>query len=109
MTKEERHAYWKQIVDEQAQSGLSAPSFCREHNLKVSQFYGWRRRFKNPPPMRSTEGFMELIPSSKDSASGIRIRLSRDLSIEVERGFDPITLQAVIHTLGSWGVKPCSH
>jgi hypothetical protein len=32
MAKEERRTYWKQIVDEQIASGLSAPVFCQEHN-----------------------------------------------------------------------------
>jgi transposase-like protein len=101
MTKEERHTYWKNLVDEQAQSGLNAPAFCSEHNLKLDQFYRWRRRFKNHPGKRSPNEFMELIPSSKASCSGIRIRLLQDLSIEVERGFDPVTLQAVIQALSS--------
>jgi hypothetical protein len=101
MTKEERYTYWKNLIDEQAQSGLNAPAFCSEQNLKLAQFYRWRRRFKNHSARRSPNGFMELVPSSKDSCSGIRIRLLHDLSIEVERGFDPVTLQAVIQALSS--------
>ncbi|MFQ5917589.1 MAG: hypothetical protein ACE5I0_07250 [Candidatus Binatia bacterium] len=108
MTKEERRSYWKAIVDEQIQSGLSAPSFCREHHLKVSQFYWWRRRFQKQTPMGSSDGFIELIPSSKGSGSGIRIRLFDELCIEVDRGFDPFTLRAAVETLYSKGSKPCS-
>ena len=37
MTSEERRHYWKTLVDEQSQSGLSASNFCLEHN-KVSRF-----------------------------------------------------------------------
>ena len=110
MTKEERRTYWKVLVDEQAQSGLTAPSFCREHNLKLSQFYRWRRKFKateNAPG--SSDGFIELIPSLKDSSSGIRIRLFHELCVEVERGFDPVTLRAVIHTLCSGSEQMCTH
>jgi hypothetical protein len=104
MTKEEHRTYWKQVVDEQIQSGLPASSFCRKHNLKVSQFYRWSRKFKNHTPIRPSDGFIELIPSSKDAESGIRIRLFGDLSIEVQRNFDPITLRAVIHALGNHSV-----
>jgi hypothetical protein len=106
MTKEERRIYWKQVVDEQIQSGLPASSFCRKHNLKVSQFYRWRQRLKNHTPIRPSDGFIELIPSSQDSDSGIRIRLFHDLSIEVKRNFDPITLRAVVHTLLNSDSKP---
>lgn len=106
MTKEERRAYWKQIVDEQIASGLSASVFCQEHNLKVSQFYRWRRKFQNLSPVRSFNGFIRLIPTTKGSGSGIRIRLFDDLLIEVDRGFDPFTLRAAVETLYRKGGKP---
>ena len=99
MTKEERRTYWKQIVDEQIASGLSASIFCQEQNLKVSRFYWWRRRFQKQTPMRPSDGFIELIPSSKGSVSGIRIRIFDELCIEVDRGFDPFTLRAAVETL----------
>jgi hypothetical protein len=108
MTKEERRTYWKTLVDEQIQSGISAPSFCKEHHLKVSQFYWWRRRFQKQSSVVPSDGFIELIPSSKDSRSGIRIRLFNELCIEVDRGFDPFTLRAAVETLYSRANKSCS-
>ena len=99
MSKEEHRAYWKQIVDEQIASGLSAPVFCQEHNLKISQFYRWRRKFQNLSPVRSSKEFIQLIPSTRDSGSGIRIRIFNDLVIEIDRGFDPVTLRAAVETL----------
>ena len=107
MTREEHRTYWKTLVDEQGQSGLPASIFCREHNLKVSQFYRWRRKFQNLSPVRSSNGFIQLIPTtSKGSGSGIRIRLYDDLCIEVDRGFDPFTLRGAVETLYSRGSKP---
>jgi hypothetical protein len=99
MTKEERRTYWKQIVDEQIASGLSAPIFCQEHNLKISQFYRWRRKFQNLSPVSSSNEFIQLIPSIKGLDSGIRIRIFDDLFIEIDRGFDPLTLRAAVSTL----------
>lgn len=106
MTREEHRTYWKTLVDEQAQSGLPASIFCREHNLKVSQLYRWRRKFQNLTPVRSSNGFIQLIPTMKGSGSGIRVRLFDDLCIEVDRGFDPFTLRAAVETLYSKGSKP---
>ena len=106
MTREEHRTYWNTLVEEQAQSGLSASSFCQEHNLKISQFYRWRRKFQNLTPMDSANGFIQLIPTVKGSGSGIRIRLFNDLYIEVDRGFDPFTLRATVETLYSRGSKP---
>ena len=106
MTREERRTYWKRLVEEQGQSGLPASIFCREQNLKVSQFYRWRRKFQNLSPVRSSNGFIQLIPTtSKGTGSGIRIRLYDDLCIEVDRGFDPFTLRGAVETLYSRGSK----
>ena len=103
MTKEEQRTYWQKIVDEQIASGLSAPVFCQEHNLKVSQFYRWRRKFQNLSPVKSSDEFIQLIPSTKGAGSGIRIRIFDDLFIEIDRGFDPLTLRAAVETLYSKG------
>ncbi len=107
MTREENRIYWKTVVEEQGQSGLPASVFCREHNLKVSQFYRWSGKFQNLTPVRSSNGFIQLIPTtSKGSGwSGIRIRLFDDLSIEVDRGFDPFTLRSAVETLYSKASK----
>jgi len=32
MTREERLTYWQGIIEEYRSSGLSGPTFCREHN-----------------------------------------------------------------------------
>ena len=107
MTREEARHYWKTLVDEQGQSGLPASIFCREQNLKVSQFYRWRRKFQKQTPVRSSNGFIQLIPTTpKGSGSGIRIRLYDDLCIEVDRGFDPFTLRGAVETLYSRESKP---
>jgi hypothetical protein len=103
MTKEERRTYWKQIVDEQTASGLSASVFCQKNDLKGSQFYRWRRKFQNLSPVKSPNEFIQLIPSIKGCGSGIKIRIFDDLFIEIDRGFDPVTLRAAVETLYSKG------
>ena len=35
---------WRGLVLEQTQSGQSAAKFCRERNLRVWQFYDWKKR-----------------------------------------------------------------
>jgi hypothetical protein len=99
MNRDERTAYWHGLVDEQAQSGLTVAAFCRERHLKVEQFYRWRRRFRPQPAQVVTGGFLQLIPSSKQSSSGIRLHLRNGLWIELEKGFDPHTLRTAIEAL----------
>ena len=100
MTKEDRTTYWQKLIQEQAESGLSAAAFCKDHQINPQRFYFWRRRFKDESDASKEGGaFLELVPSSKIQASGIRIRIDERVSIELERHFDPCTLRNAIDTL----------
>jgi hypothetical protein len=100
MTQEQRTAYWRTVVSKHAESGLSAVAFCREQQIKVSQFYRWHRKFRNNAERgRASTGFLELVPCKKQDGSGIRIKLGDAVCIEVERGFDPLTLRRAIQAL----------
>ncbi len=96
MTKEERITYWQKLVKEQAQSSLSVTDFCRDHQINRQRFYLWRQRFQSQSPASVTGAFLELVPSSKNGESGIRLRVDPGLSIELDCGFDPATLRQVI-------------
>ena len=99
MTKEDRITHWRAIIEKQAASGKSAAEFCRDHNIKIHQFHWWRGRFRKEDSEGKETSFFELVPCSKSQHSGIRIRLSDGLCIEVEQGFDPLTLRGVIETI----------
>jgi hypothetical protein len=106
MTRAERRTHWRTIIENQATSGMSIAAYCRAAQIKPSYFYIWRRRLREQQP--STGGFLELIAGrlTEAATSGIRIHFGGKLAIEVERGFDPFTLRAVVETLG--GLSRCS-
>ena len=104
MTKEDRTTYWQKLIQAQAESGFSAAAFCKDHQINPQRFYFWRRRFEDESDARKgRDAFLELVPSSKMQASGIRIRLDERLSIELERHFDPCTLRNAISALCGQG------
>lgn len=107
MTRRRPRAYWRRLVAKQVESGLKAAAFCREYKINLHQFYRWRRRFRNEQPKGVSAGFVELVPCLTEPESGIRIYLGDTLSIEVERGFDPVTLRAVIETISSGDKSSC--
>ena len=97
----ERRTHWQAIIEKQAASGMSIAAFCRDARIKPPYFHTWRRRLREQQPCPG--GFLELIPGRLTGvASGVRIRLGAKLAIEVERGFDPRTLRAVVETLGDF-------
>jgi len=107
MTREERINYWQAILEEHRHSGLSAAAFCREHHINRNRFYWWRKRLENNIGHKQLPGFLELVPASQSTQSGIRICLRGDIYVELERGFDPPTLRLAIETLCAKGSNPC--
>jgi hypothetical protein len=99
MTREERVTHWQRRAQEQAQSGMSAAAFCKDHQINLQRFYSWRRRFMPQSDTQLTGGFLELVPSSKIQGSGIRIRLDERHSIELDRGFDASSVRTAIDAL----------
>jgi transposase-like protein len=100
MSKPDRQQHWRALVEKHAESGVSAAAFCKEQNINRQRFYAWRRRFSCDSP---SAGFIRLVPTSKVSQSGIRIVLDHQTCIEVERGFDPLTLKEAIQALRTMG------
>lgn len=99
MTKGERVSSWQKLVKEQAQSNLSVGDFCRDHQINCQRFYLWRQRFNSQPQTSFRNSFLELVPSSKNKESGIRLKVDHGLSIELDCGFDPSTLRQIISLL----------
>jgi hypothetical protein len=100
MSREERRDYWRALIEKHAKSGLSAAAFCKGQELNPQRFYSWRKRFNRDP---QNTGFIRLVPTSKTSDSGVRILLDHGICVEVDRGFDPVTLRETIDALSSRG------
>ncbi len=96
MTEQDPKNYWLELMDHQAESGLTIAAFCQKHEISRHQFYYWRKRLgKN----KKSNGFIRLIPD-KAPENKIKIHLSESIIIEIQPGFDPQTLQEVVKALG---------
>ncbi|WP_225316930.1 MULTISPECIES: IS66 family insertion sequence element accessory protein TnpA [Marinobacter] len=40
---------WRALVDQQRNSGLSAPKFCKQENIGYASFCNWRKRLFPQP------------------------------------------------------------
>lgn len=98
----DRYAHWEGIMVDQEASGLSGAAYCREHGLKIWQFYAWRRRLRN---RRAAEkGFVPLCFNEDRSEVGSGVRLVvGTVRIEVGVGFDESVLSGVLRVLGAGG------
>jgi hypothetical protein len=94
---------WRELISEQNQSGQSVAVFCRERDLRVWQFYEWKKQVRHS----EAEKFVEVRvgapakaerPTQAESGS-IEIRLDRGCSLVVGRGFDANHLRALLAVL----------
>ena len=84
--REARRAHWREIIDRWSESGLTKAGFCREHDLSIWQFHYWFGRFG---PRDSATGFARIEPGG---GSGVQLRLSSGLGLELSAGFDETVL-----------------
>ena len=98
--REERSAYWRTIIDKHTESGMSAAAFCKQQGINPQRFYFWRRRFRAES---LGVGFIRLVPTSNSAFSGVRIALDHGISLELDKGFDPLTFREAIDALRSLG------
>ena len=102
----EKCRFWQQVIDAQAQSGLTIQDFCKANRLAESSFYLWRGRLKKSKATSSVR-FAEVISFTPPKAAinnkhsqPLKIQFHQ-LSIEIPPGFDPATIHAVLETLWS--------
>lgn len=98
MPRKERESYWRNLIEQQSASSLSIAAFCRKNNINQWGFYRWRRRLDG----QDHRAFVRLkvpAPIVNPSNGRLRIRVNDTLSIEIEQGFDPSTLRAVLDVL----------
>ena len=96
MRIKERQERWRALVEKHAKSGMSAVAFCKEQRINPQRFYFWRKRFNRDT---HKDGFIRLVPTSKTTSSGIWIQLDHGVQVEVDRGFDPLTLREIVDAL----------
>jgi len=69
MTKSKRSAekeeFWRLVIQEQRQSGLSVRTFCQAEGVSVPSFYAWRKKIEKrdaAQPCDAADEHTRLIP-----------------------------------------------
>jgi hypothetical protein len=118
MSKAESPAWqkWREIIERQQASGLSAAAFCRNHGVADSSFFTWKRKLAlsradvsaagpaDAPATVPTDasassfpGFVQAtISPIRSGAASIQIRLRGGRRLLVRRGFDRDLLAEVV-------------
>ncbi|WP_318418214.1 IS66 family insertion sequence element accessory protein TnpA [Photobacterium leiognathi] len=47
MTQLEKHQYWTAIVNQQQDSGISIPQFCKQNDINYANFHYWMKKIEH--------------------------------------------------------------
>ncbi len=98
MTKDEREAHWRGLLERQAASGLSVRAWCEREAVSFSAFGYWRRRLRQP----SADAPLTLlrVDGAGAEAAGLWVAVGA-ARVEVRAGFDADLLRRVVAALAS--------
>jgi hypothetical protein len=96
----ERRSFWQEHFTQWRASGMSQVAYCRQQGLRLAQFGYWKKRLltaQAPATMPAATGFIAVHMAS--AGATLTVVLNDPLRVEVQPGFDPVTLRAVIQAL----------
>jgi len=85
----ERAAYWRQVVERQAESGPSIARFCEREDVSTASFYNWRRRLAESADERPAFVPVQVQPGGRNA---LEIVLPGAVTIRVPDGTAPQTI-----------------
>ena len=89
-------ARWLGLIKQWRNSGRTMLAWCREQEVSYTQLCKWRRRLE----AERVAAPLTLIPVvATPTRSALMVRLPGGVGIEVEGGFDPELLAAVVWAL----------
>lgn len=77
---------WETVINEQRESGLSAPRFCEQHNIGYASFCQWRKRLAEQNP--SPAAFIALEPPTQlpvQSPWVVELQISPDVVLRIAK------------------------
>ena len=99
---------WRRLLKSFTPGEMTVRKWCDSQGVALHQFYYWRRRIAAVDAEKSENGRWVAVdvldPTPTPSApGGVTIRIA-GAAIELQSGFDPALLRAVVAALGA---QPC--
>jgi hypothetical protein len=116
----DREQFWRMVLDEHRQSGLSARAFCLQQGVSVPSFYSWRRKIQqrdqigqsnNGPlvPVRIVEsGGPSAGVSTADLAHAVEVTTPGGFVLRVDPSMPTDRITALLRAIVSCGTGNAS-
>ena len=92
---------WRQLIEQQAGSGLSGLAFCQQHGLLAKTFYRQRKLLSDRGLVPTVHPFIKVDPGSVQQAATPpeAILRYRDSRLQLPAGTDPVWLARLMNSL----------
>lgn len=98
--KMERRRFWQEHVERQQASGLTQREYCQEQGLRLHCFWYWKGRIHpRKAPVQLVEARIGDSRTILHPDSPLSLTVNGLYRIAIEKGFDPLTLKQLLHTL----------
>jgi transposase-like protein len=96
-----REQFWRRVLRQWRQSGLSVRAFCAAQDLAEPSFYHWRRTLQQRDALSPAFVPVQVVAPQPDlSGSGaVELLLGNGRLLRVGPGFDAATLQRLLGLL----------
>ncbi len=96
-TREGRREFWRGLIAQQQQSGVSVRAFCQQQGTTEYSFYQWRKRLAQQLPVKFA--LVETSRSAAASVAGVEVILASGERLRITPGIDSDTLRMVVSVL----------
>jgi hypothetical protein len=92
-TQAARHDFWRRVIAQQQQSGLSVAAYCQQQGTSEQSFYCWRKRFAQQLPVK-----FALVETRSTTTTTVEVDmvLSSGERLRIAPGADIATLRLVL-------------
>tara|TARA_B110000014_G_scaffold234992_1_gene199245 strand:+ start:195 stop:506 length:312 start_codon:yes stop_codon:yes gene_type:complete len=95
---EEKVAHWREIIEAQVKSEMSAAAFCRQRGVSIHNFHYWRKRLNGPVKKATPDLFVRLDTVRGTSSAGVTL-LTGAYRLELAEDFSQPTLMRALAVL----------
>jgi len=96
---EARIEYWRARIAEHERSGMSVGRFCQEQQVTEQSFYVWRKRLRQPEPIRFALVEHGAAPAATAAEPMLELVLKTGDRLRIGRGVDEAALRTVLAAL----------
>src|SRR5260370_17564374 len=93
-TREGRREFWRRLIAQQQQSGVSVRAFCQQQGTTEYSFYQWRKRLAQQLPVKFA--LVETTRSAAASVAGVEVILASGERLRIPPRLDTAPLRMVV-------------